>query len=191
MLSLILASVGCGKGEETTVSGMVVSVEGTVISIADMDSADIEIKEGEMPGDFNPEDFEGQMPGGFNPGNFNPKDFDGEMPEGFDGEVPEDFNPEDFDGEMPERPEDFNPEDFEGEMPEGFGGGRPGMGVDLEDIETTEYDIADAHISVEIDGGKEAGSMDSITRGSMVTITLDKKGNATYVLVTSSGMKFM
>ena len=38
---------------------------------------------------------------------------------------------------------------------------------------------------------EEAGSMDSITRGSMVTITLDKKGNATYVLVTSSGMKFM
>ena len=67
----------------------------------------------------------------------------------------------------------------------------PGMGGKLEDMETTEIDIANAHISVEIYGGKESGTLDSITRGSMVTITLDKKGNATYVLVTSSGMKFM
>ncbi len=164
-LALILASVGCGKGEETTVSGMVVSVEGTVVSIMDMDSVNIEISEEGMPE---------------RPENFKPEEFDGKMPEG--------FNPEEFNGEMPEG---FNPEDFDGKMPGGFGGGMFGMGENLEDVETTEYDIADAHISVEIDGGKESGSMDNITRGTMVTITLDKKGNATYVLVTSSGMKFM
>ena len=177
-LALILASVGCGKGEETTVSGMVVSVEGTVVSIMDMDSVNIEISEEgmpERPENFKPEEFDGKMPEGFNP-----EEFDGEMPEG--------FNPEEFNGEMPEG---FNPEDFDGKMPGGFGGGMFGMGENLEDVETTEYDIADAHISVEIDGGKESGSMDNITRGTMVTITLDKKGNATYVLVTSSGMKFM
>ena len=198
-LALILASVGCGKGEETTVSGMVVSVEGTVVSIMDMDSVNIEISEEgmpERPENFKPEEFDGKMPEGFNP-----EEFDGEMPEGFnpeefEGEIPEGFNPEDFDGEMPEgfNPEEFDgemPEDFEGKMPGGFGGGMPNMGENLEDVETTEYDIADAHISVEIDGGKESGSMDNITRGTMVTITLDKKGNATYVLVTSSGMKFM
>ena len=110
VLALMLSLTACGGGEETTVSGMVVAVDGTVITLMEMD-------------------------GGFGPG--------GQPPEG-------------------ERP---GMEGFEG------------MG------ETTTLDIADAHISVEIDGGKESGSMENIVPGTMVTVTVSPKGQATYVLV--------
>ncbi len=72
-------------------------------------------------GGQNPQDFEGEMPEGFDPG----QGFGGEMPEGFDpsqgfgGEMPEGFDPsQGFGGEMPEG---FDPsQGFGGEMPEGF-----------------------------------------------------------------------
>ena len=62
------------------------------------------------------------------------------------------------------------------------------MGFDFEnfasDVETTEMDIGDAHISVEIDGGKASGSMEDLKAGTFVTITLNKKGKVTNVLVS-------
>ena len=193
MVSLVFALFGCGKGEETTMTGMVVSVDGTVVSLMEMDA------EGEMPDreefdreNFNPEDFEGE---GFGPGNFPggfdmenmPEDFD---PENFDGEnMPEGFDPGDFD--MENMPEDFDPENFNAEdfNPEDFTGMMPGFGGMMEDVETTDVDLADAHISVEIDGGKASGSMEDIKQGSMLTITLDRKGRVTNVLVSSMGFK--
>ena len=45
-------------------------------------------------------------------------------------------------------------------------------------------DIGDAHISVEIDGGKASGSMDDIKAGTFVTITMNGKGEVTNVLVS-------
>ena len=90
-------------------------------------------------------------------------------------------------------PEDFTmPED--GSMPD-FGGGVPnfggngGTGAGFEDFasdaETKDVDIGDAHISVEIDGGKASGSMDDIKAGAFVTITINGKGEVTNVLVSS------
>lgn len=83
------------------------------------------------------------------------------------------FNPEDFDGSMPSVPgnmENFTPEGFDGE--------------------TTIIDIADAHISIEIEDGKAAGTIEDIQPGSMVTITLNSDGEATDILVSSSGFDF-
>ena len=67
----------------------------------------------------------------------------------------------------------------------GEGGMRPGFGNFGEDMETTDVDLADAHISVEIDGGKASGSMDDIQAGTFVTITMNGKGEVTNVLVSS------
>ena len=183
LLIVMLCFCGCDSGKETTVTGMVMSVEGTVISLVEMDSAQEnggqnrppqgqmpQRPEGSedftMPEDFDPEDFQGGRPEGFNP-----EDFDGTMPtmpEGFQGGKPEDFDPENFDGTMPTRPE---------------GEDRP---FNREDLETTSIDLANAHISVEIDGGKATGSMSDITVGTFVTVTLNKKGEATNVLVSAS-----
>lgn len=41
--------------------------------------------------------------------------------------------------------------------------------------ETKNVDIGDAHISVEIDGGKASGSMSDIEAGTFVTITMNGK----------------
>ena len=97
ILALGLCITACKNEEaqETTLTGMVVSVDGTVISLREMEASGEGRGNGERP--------EG-MPEGFNPGNFG-----GSMPEGFD--------PESFDGTLPE---DFDPESFSGEMPEGF-----------------------------------------------------------------------
>ena len=76
------------------------------------------------------------------------------------------------DGQMP---------DFDGEK----GGTGPGFGNFGEDMETKDMDIADAHISVEIDGGKASGTMDDIKPGTFVTITMNGKGEVTNVLVSS------
>ena len=51
--------------------------------------------------------------------------------------------------------------------------------------DVTTLDIGEAHISVEIEGGKESGSMDNIQPGTFVTVTVNGKGKATYVLVSS------
>ena len=184
VLAMALALVACG-GEETTLTGMVVSVDGTVVSLVEMDDemGNMDFAEGERPqmpedmedfqgfGDFKPEDFEGEFPEG---GNF-PQQGEGEMPEMPEGmEFPEGMTmPED--GEMP---------DFGGEN----GGMGPGFGNFAEDMETTDVDIGDAHISVEIDGGKASGSMEDITPGTFVTVTMNAKGKVSNVLI--SGQSF-
>ena len=161
VLALVLSLAACGgKGEETTVTGMVVSLDGTVVTLMEtdgtMDFSQMQRPEGMGNFDPNslPEGFEGMM-GGF-PGGFN-----GEMPEG-------ETRPQQGDGQRPQGMEGFT---FEGE--------------------TREIDLANAHISVEIEGGKEGGSLESLTTGSFVTITINAKGQATYVLVSqNSGFNF-
>ena len=190
MLALALTATlaACGAGEETTLSGMVVSVDGTVITLVEMDESNLEEMEfpaGQMPEGM--EDFQGFE-------DFDPENFEGEFPEG--GNIPQWG-----DGEMPEMPEGMTPpegmdmpEDMtmpeNGQMPD-FGGGNGGMGPGFgnfsEDMETKDIDIGDAHISVEIEGGKASGSMEDITAGAFVTITLNGKGEATYILVSSMG----
>ena len=127
-----------------------------------------------------------EMPEGME--NFDPSQFEGSMPQGEGREMPEgmeDFDPSQFEGMTP--PEDMTmPED--GEMPEfdGENGGmRPGFGGFSEDMETTDVDIADAHISIETDGVKASGTLEDIQAGTFVTVTLNSKGEATYVLVSS------
>ena len=201
MLALVLSFAACGeKEEETTLTGMVVSVDGTVLSLVEMDGdmGSMNFANGEMPegmenfqgfAGFDPESFSGTLP----EGETYPQRGEGEMPEGMqfpEGmEFPTDMTrPED--GEMPEDmtlPEGMTlPED--GEMPD-FGGEGGGMFAGFEnfseDMETTEVDIADAHISVEIDGGKASGTLEDITAGSFVTVTINGKGKATYVLVSA------
>ena len=175
VFALAASLVACGEEEETTITGMVVSVDGTVISLVEMGTGKMsgrDFEEGERP--EMPEDVEGF-------GGFNPDEFDGPLPEG------ETF-PQLEEGEMPEMPEGREPPegmtmpDFGGEN----GGMRPGFGNLGEDMETTDVDIANAHISVEIEGGKASGSMDDIKAGSFVTITMNSKGEVTNVLVSST-----
>ena len=179
---MAVSLVACGEGEETTLTGMVVSVDGTVVSLMEMsgNTGGKDFAEGERP--EMPEGMEGFQ--GF--GDWSPEDFDGTMPEG--GNFPQWG-----DGEMPEMPEGMTPPE-DGQMPD-FGGGMPnfggngGMGAGFEnfasDAETKDVDIGDAHISVEIDDGKASGSMDDIKAGAFVTITINGKGEVTNVLVSS------
>ncbi len=177
---LTISLAACGAGKETTLTGMVVSVDGTVISLMELDTDNMGGKDfagGERPemsegmegfrgfGDFNPEDFEGTLPEG---GNF-PQLGDSEMPEMPEGmELPEGMT----------KPEN-------GEMPDFGDMGGMGFGNFDSDAETKNVDIGDAHISVEIDGGKASGSMDDIKAGTFVTITMNGKGEVTNVLVSS------
>ena len=71
----------------------------------------------------------------------------------------------------------------DGGMPGGFGG----FGEFSYDGEIKQVDIANAHISVEIEGGKVSGSMEDMKTGVFVTITMNGKGEVTNVLVSSSG----
>ena len=176
IFAMILTMTACG-GEETTVSGMVMSVDGTVISLMEMD--------GQMGGSRFPGGENGEMPTrpeGME--DFNPEDMeDFPRPEGmedFDPDKMEEFNFEDFDPD--DMPEGFGPGGFgEGEPPEKPADGeRPEMG------EATTLDIANAHISIEIEGGKESGALTDIVPGTMVTVTVSPKGEATYVLVSQS-----
>ena len=177
---MAVSLAACSAGEETTLTGMVVSVDGTVISLMEMDTSNMGGKDfagGERPempegvegfegfGDFNPEDFEGVAPEG---GNF-PQWGEGEMPEMPEGmELPEGMT-------MPE----------DGQMPDFGSMGGMGFGNFDSDAETKNVDIGDAHISVEIDGGKASGSMSDIEAGTFVTITMNGKGEVTNVLVSS------
>ena len=177
---LTISLAACGAGKETTLTGMVVSVDGTVISLMEMDTSNMGGKDfagGERPempegmegfqgfGDFNREDFEGMFPEG---GNF-PQWGEGEMPEMPEGmELPEGMT----------KPES-------GEIPDFGSMGGMGFGNFDSDAETKNVDIGDAHISVEIDGGKASGSMDDIKAGTFVTITMNGKGEVTNVLVSS------
>lgn len=137
--------------------------------------------------DFNPEDFKG---GDFNPENFNPEDLKGGdfNPENFNPEDfkggefdPENFNSENFNPENFNR-EDFNPEDIDSTELVPSDKEKP----KFEEGESKTIDIADAHISVEIEDGKATGSMDDIKTGSFLTITVNGKGEVTNVLVSSS-----
>ena len=177
VLAVSLAACG-GGGRETTLTGMVVSLDGTVVSLVEL--GEMNFTEGERP----------QMPGGM-VGNF-PEDFDGTMPEGFEGNFPEGFDgtmPEDFEGKLPEG---FGggfpggmPEGFDGTLPEGETIPQKGDGAFSGDMETKQLDISGAHISLEIDGGKASGTLEDIQPGSFVTVTLNSKGEATYVLISS------
>ena len=71
------------------------------------------------------------------------------------------------------------------EMPEN--GEMPDFGAQFSEGETTSVNLADAHITVEFDGGKATGSMDDIEQGSFLTITMNKKGEVTDVVVSSMG----
>ena len=178
-LALTVTMAACGGGEETTISGMVISVDGPVISLIEMDDSigAERFSTGERP--EMPEGME--APQGF--GEFDSGDFDGTLPEGEtfpqreEGEMPEGMTPPE-DMTMPENGE---MSDFNGE----HGGMRPNYGELGEDMETIDMDIGDAHISVEIDGGKASGSMDDINTGTFVTITMNGKGEVTNVLVSS------
>jgi len=178
IFSMILSMAGCGAAEETTLSGMVYSVDGTVISLMEMDSSNMgsmDFAEGQMPqmpegmtgfqgfGDFDPEDFQGMVPEG---GSFSQWG-EGTMPQMPEGMTPPEGMPSAGDGEMPD-----------------FGSFGSGFGNFAADAETKEVDISGAHISVEIDGGKASGSMEDIKAGTFVTITMNKKGEVTNVLVT-------
>ena len=91
-LIMMLSLAACGAGGETTLTGIVVSVDGTVISLMEMDGngGNMNFEEGQMPsmpsgldgfqgfGDFDPEGFDGNFPDG---GSF-PQWGSGEMPEG-------------------------------------------------------------------------------------------------------------
>ena len=139
------------------------------------------------PEDFDPENFDGSFP---EDGNF-PQWGEGEMPNwgGENGEMPSWGEGEmpNFDGEMPdfsgERP-DWGGEN--GEMPN-FGGNRGDFNFEnfAADGETKTYDLSDAHISVEIDGGKASGTLEDLVPGSFVTITVNGKGQVTYVLIAA------
>ena len=183
VFALAAALTACGGGEETTLTGMVVSVEGTVVTLMEMNGemGSMEFEEGQMPS--MPADMEGF--GGF--GGFDPGSFDGTFPAGED-------MPQWEGGEMPDMPEGMEPPEGmtmpeNGEMPDfdNMGGMRPGFGNVGENMETKDVDIANAHISVEIDGGKASGSMEDIVPGAFVTITMNGKGEVTYVLVSAQG----
>ena len=178
-LALAVTLTACGADEETTLTGMVVSVDGTVISLVEMDASnmgDRNFAEGERP----------EMPEGMeNFGGFAPGEFGGTLPEG------ENF-PQWGEGEMPEMPEGMDfPEGMtmpeNGEMPDfGEDGGMvPGFGNFDVNTEIKEVDIGSAHISVEIDGGKASGSLEDIQTGTFVTVTVNGKGEATYVLISA------
>ena len=176
VVAMTASLAACGAGKETTLTGMVVSVDGTVVSLMEMggEMEGKEFAEGERP--EMPEGMEGFE--GF--GDFDPESFSGTLPEG-------ETLPQRGNGEMPSMPEGMDPPEGmtmpeNGEMPD-FGG------MDFEnfefDGETKDVDIANAHISVEIDGGKASGSMDDIQAGTFVTLTMNGKGQVTNVLVSS------
>lgn len=170
VLALCLCAAGCGAGEETTLTGMVVSVEGTVVSLAVFDGQGerpTDEQNGELPTDqenfssFGSEDASApSMPEGQTPP---------DLPEG--GQMPIQQEGEKPDGEMPQGEAPKN-----GERPQG--GGREFDG------ETTQVDLANAKITVQFDGGKATGSMDDITEGVFLTITLNAKGEAVTAVVT-------
>lgn len=217
VLAMVFSLMACGgEGEETTISAMVTAVDGTVITMYEF-SGDIHTGGGQRPQGFgngegfDPEQFGGTMPEGFEGGNFTRPNMEGFDPEQFGGTMPEGFEGGDF--TMPNM-EGFDPEQFGGTMPEGFDpekfpGGRPGGNTDGENVEgtrpsrgeghgerpsfqmggnleTTTLDIANVHISVEIDGGKATGSISDIKVGSRITITKNGKGEVTNVLVSAN-----
>ena len=185
ILAVVALFAGCSEGEETTVSGMVVSVDGTVITLREMGSNGGGNRQ-EGFGGFGGQ-FDGTLPEGMEGfGGFGGQ-FDGTLPEGVEGFGG--FGGQ-FGGTPPEGMEGFSGQ-FDGTLPEGETrpqrgegdrwGGSAGSG------EAQQIDIKDAHISVQIENGKASGTMEDIVPGVMVTITRNAKGKVTNVLITSSG----
>ena len=230
ILAMMFTMWGCGEEKTTTLTGMVVSLDGTTLSVIETDGTTLNRGDGDRTrptgedgsidfsqmfgGNFDPSNMEGFDPGsmgGFDPGSMG--DFIPGSMGGFDPNNMEGFDPESFGGSFPQGGE--KPTWGEGEMPEGFmpgeggftpgeGGFTPGeggfsfgggkgtfdpsaMGIDGE---TKTVDITNAHISVDNNGTKESGTTENLTPGAIVTITLNKKGEATYILVTSTGRRF-
>lgn len=152
LLAMMLTLAAC-SGKDATITGMVMSVDGAVITL--METGEL----GERP----PMGQNGAMP--------NP-------PAGMEGATP----PEGMEGAM--MPGSFDPEKMEGNA-EGQNPQRPPMGQmpDGKMGEMITLDFTNAHISIEIQNGKESGTIADLTPGMMVTVTVDGKGNATYVLV--------
>lgn len=188
-LAVAAAFAGCGKtAEDTTVTGMVTAIDGTVISLMEMDGSSMggkNFEEGERP--EMPEGMEGFE--GFEGGQM-PQWGEGEMPEFGEGEMPErpegGERPEMPTGENGQMPEMPTGEDGEMQWPGGEEGKMPNFGNFEFDGETTDIDIGSAHISVEDDGVKASGTLEDITVGSFVTVTLNSEGEVTNVLVTGS-----
>lgn len=172
LLAMAASLAGCSQeaAEEatTTLTGIVTAVEGTVITVQEMGSGRTNRvqPEGERP----------SMPQG---------GFSGTLPEG--ATLPESG----FDGTWPEgatMPEGgFGGKRPDGEtMPEGMEGTRPTGGRNDFGGEGTQVNLANAHITVEFDGGKATGTMEDITPGAFVTVTLDSSGAATNLVVAES-----
>lgn len=173
-LCMLLSMAGCGGGEETTTTAMVTAVEGTVVTLREMNRDFSQRPEGERQ--QRPEGERQERPEGERPQDqegFDPEQFGGTMPESFDGTMPS------FDGTMPEEFEGTRPTRGDGE------GERPAFQMPEGSGETVTVDLAKSHISVEIDDGKATGSMEDIKVGSFLTITKNAKGEVTNVLVSS------
>lgn len=190
LAALVLCLAACSEKEEatTTVTGIVVSVEGTLVTLREMTGMQ-EFGANGANGDRG--NGQGQRPSGFEEnrrpeGDFTMPEGDFTMPEG-DFTVPEGMD-------MPSRPNgDFDPNNFSGELPEGMT--MPTMPADGEmpnffgdtnsDAATTTVDLKNAHISVQDGDIKAAGSMSDIKAGSFLTITCNSSGEATEVLVST------
>lgn len=191
MAALVLFMAGCSEKEDTTttVTGIVVSVDGTVVTLRQFDA--------NAQGGGNRGNSQGQRPSD-SEGSKRPEG-DFTMPEG-------DFTPPEGDFTMPEggfsRPEgdftrpqgDFDPNNADGELPDGMtapsmpaDGERPGSGSfgDRGQGEPTTVDLKNAHISIQDGDIKAAGSISDIKAGSFLTVTLNSKGEATEVLVST------
>lgn len=195
--ALIVCMTGCSKEEETTtMTAMVISVDGTVVTLRQLADRQMEMPEnGEAP-DMPAQGEEPSMPAG---GEMPEKPADGEMPElPADGEKPTkpengeeteamgDVAPESIDGTAPLDIQQIPEGETPPELPDDENGDRKeGRGELHDQGESVTLDLANAHISVEIDGGKATGSMEDITVGSILTVTLNAAGEATNVLVSS------
>ena len=194
VLALVVTLAACGTGEETTLTGIVVELDGTVITLVERDTGNMGgrgFTEGERPEkqegmeNFDPEAANGTLPNG----ETIPQRGDKERPQGERPEMPEGGDKERPQGERPEMPEGSEqpegmtpPED--GEMT-AFGNENRFKNF-MSDAETKELDIGNAHISLEEDGVKASGSLDDIKPGSFVTVTMNGKGEVTNVLVSAS-----
>lgn len=171
LLAVAASMTGCREEvveEETTLSGIVISVDGSVINLVEMANAD------RGNAEKMPQGEKGSKPAG---------DFEGfgeTVPEGGRSSMPE--------GERPSRQEGAFAGSGgtlpEGEtMPSVSSGGRRDR---METAESSQIDLANAHITVEFDGGKASGSMEDITVGTYVTVTLNSEGQATKVVVSEA-----
>ena len=208
LAALVLSLAACSEKENntTTMTGMVVSVEGTTVTLRQFDMNNMggnrNNGQGQRPSrgeDFQRPEGDFTMPeGGFNrpEGDFTIPEGGFTMPEGGFTMPEGGFNRPEGDFTMPEggftmpegdftMPEGgFNRPEGDFTMPEGENPGFGNFGGNQG--ETTTVDLKNAHISIQDGDIKAAGSMSDIKEGSFLTITLDSKGEATEVLVGST-----